>query len=88
MNGGDFLEANGIAYPNLRAEMGRKNINIQTLADTCGVTRDSLSRKLSRKSRIALDEAFVIQRKAFPECDFKYLFATEDTAQNQRDRPA
>ncbi len=82
------MKVNCIAYPNLRAEMGRKNINIQALADICGFTRDSLSRKLSRKSKLGIDDAFTIQQNVFLELDVKYLFTTEDMEQNQRDRPA
>lgn len=82
------MKANCIAYPNLRAEMGRKNINIQTIADICGFTRDSLSRKLSRKSKLGIDDAFAIQQNVFPELDVKYLFTTEDIMQKSRDRPA
>lgn len=82
------MKPNCIAYPNLRAEMGRKNINIQTLADICGFARDSLSRKLSRKSKLGIDDAFIIQQNVFPELDVKYLFTTETQESNQRDRPA
>lgn len=78
------MKVNCIAYPNLRAEMGRKNINIQALADICGFTRDSLS----RKSKLGIDDAFTIQQNVFPELDVKYLFTTEATTSNQRDRPA
>lgn len=72
------MKINNIAYPNLRAEMGRKNISIQSVAEACGFKRDALSRKLSRKSRLGLHEAFGIQQKVFPEFDVKYLFATEE----------
>ena len=82
------MKTNCIAYPNLRAEMGRKNISIQEMAKLCGFTRDSLSRKLSRKAKLGLDEAFGIQQRIFPEFDVKYLFSAEDAVKNQRDRPA
>ena len=58
-----------ISYENLRAEMGRKNITIKDMASLCGYNRDRLARKLSRKTPINLDEAFLIQQK-----DICYLF--------------
>lgn len=70
-----------IKYPNLRAEMARRNITIQAIAEELGVNRDSAGRKLSGKSRIGLDEAFKITRKFFPEKELPYLFA--DISQDQ-----
>lgn len=64
-----------IAYTNLRAEMARRNIGIGEVAEICGYNRDTLSRKLSKKSVISLDEAFCIQQKVFPNEDIRYLFA-------------
>ncbi len=63
-----------ISYENLRAEMGRKNITIKDMASLCGYNRDRLARKLSRKTPINLDEAFLIQQKVFPDKDICYLF--------------
>lgn len=68
------MKPNNITYPNLRAEMGRKNLGIGDMAKVTGINRDTLSRKLSKKSPIYLDEAFLIQRTVFPTLDVKYLF--------------
>ena len=46
-----------IIYSNLRAEMARRNINIQTIADTLGIRRETASRKLSGKQSIGLNKA-------------------------------
>ena len=72
------MKPNGIAYPNLRAEMGRKGVGITDIATALNYNRDTLSRKLSRKSPITLSEAFRIQVVVFPDCDIRYLFATQD----------
>ncbi len=69
------MRNNNIAYDNLRAEMARRNIGVGNLAKMCGYNRDTLSRKLSKKSPLNLDDAFKIQRTAFPESDIRYLFA-------------
>jgi len=71
------MRPSNIAYPNLRAEMGRKNLGIVEMATELKYNRDTLARKLSKKSQIDLAEAFDIQEKFFPEYDLRYLFALE-----------
>lgn len=63
-----------IEFKNLKAEMARNSITIKEIAESIGVTRDTLSNKLKRKTPIALDEAFAINRIFFPEQDIHYLF--------------
>lgn len=67
-----------IAYPNLRAEMGRSQISIQTIAKSIGMNRDTLSRKLSKKSPLALGEAFAIASVFPSNNDVQYLFYDDD----------
>ena len=54
---------NNIAFANLRAEMGRNDISIQQIAEEIGMNRDTLGRKLSRKSSLRLQDAFKIADK-------------------------
>ena len=61
-------------YNNLRAEMARHHLTIQFMAAGLKMNRDTLSRKLSGKSPLYLDEAFKIQRMFFPDLDVSYLF--------------
>lgn len=68
------MKKSNIAFNNLRAEMGRQNIGIKDLAMRCGYNRDTLARKLAKKSPLNLDEAFTIQNKVFPDKDIRYLF--------------
>jgi len=68
------MRQSNIAYNNLRAEMARANIGIGEIAQTCGYNRDTLSRKLSKKTPINLDDAFMIQQTFFPALNVKYLF--------------
>lgn len=68
------MRASNVAFSNLRAEMGRKNIGVVEMANRLGCNRDTLARKLSRKSPLNLDEAFDIQQKIFPDLDVAYLF--------------
>lgn len=67
-----------IAFPNLRAEMARRNLTISAMSAEMGKNRDTLSRKLSRKSPIYLDEAMDITDRFFPEHDVGYLFAADN----------
>ena len=83
------MASNKIAFNNLRAEMGRKNLNICDIAKSLGVNRDTLGRKLSKKAPLNLDEAFKIQRFFFPNLDIWYLFAddrNEQTGQEQEEQ--
>lgn len=72
------MRVSNIAFANLRAEMSRRNIGVVEMARSLGWNRDTLARKLSKKSSINLDEAFLIQQTFFPALDVKYLFAEED----------
>lgn len=63
-----------IAFENLRAEMARNNIAIKDMAEAAGVTRDTMSNKLSRKTPINLNEAFLIVTRCFPGSDIWVLF--------------
>ena len=71
-----------IMFENLRAEMARKNITITEIAKTIGVNRDTLGKKFSGKSSLNLDEAFLIQKKFFPEMEVQLLF--QELNENQK----
>lgn len=81
------MRTSNIAFGNLRAEMGRKNIGIGDIAKSMGFNRDTLARKLSRKSPLYLSEAFAIQQTFFPETDMRYLFS-ELMTYSPTNRPA
>lgn len=63
-----------IKYESLRAEMARRNLTLKEMSTAISMNRDTLSRKLSGKSPLYLDEAFTIQRTLFPGMDVDYLF--------------
>lgn len=68
------MRKSNIAFDNLRAVMEERNVLLKDIAASCGYNRDTLARKLSKKSAIKLDEAFNIQRTMFPDLDVFYLF--------------
>ncbi|WP_294528839.1 helix-turn-helix transcriptional regulator [uncultured Allofournierella sp.] len=63
-----------VKYENLRAEMARQKLTLKQISATIHMNRDTLSRKLSGKSPLYLDEAFQIQRTFFPTIDVERLF--------------
>lgn len=69
-----------VMYKNVRVEMAKKNLTILDIAKRTGINRDTLSRKLSRRTRLNLDEAFNIQRAVFPDIPIRVLF--EEDADN------
>lgn len=71
------MRSSGVAFDNLRAEMSRRNLRIGDMAQRLGYNRDTLSRKLSKKSPLNLDEAFAIQKEFFPTLDIRYLFSED-----------
>lgn len=72
--GGGDMKRNSIMYKNLRAEMARKGLTILDIAKEIGMNRETLSRKLSGKSPLHIQEAFDIQKKCFPDMDVQTLF--------------
>ena len=68
------MARNNIIYENLRAEMARKNLAICDISSAIGMNRDRLSRKLSGKSPLFLDEALKIKEEFFPNKELTELF--------------
>lgn len=64
-------------YPNLNAEMARRNITQADLAEKLDRTRATMSLKLSGKAPITLDEAFAIKEALRTRLTLDVLFATE-----------
>ncbi|CZT57449.1 hypothetical protein [Solibaculum mannosilyticum] len=63
-----------VAFSNLRAEMDRNDITVKQMAEALHMNRDTLGRKLARKSPLYLNEAFEIA-KLFPKNnDIRFLF--------------
>lgn len=63
-----------VMYENVRAEMARKDLTIMDIAKGIGMNRDTLSRKLSGRSCLNLNEAFSIQKTYFPDIPIRVLF--------------
>lgn len=68
------MRQSNVMFANLRAEMARKQITITKLAEEVGVNRDTMSRKLSGRAPLYLNEAFLITKRFFPDKNIQYLF--------------
>ncbi len=65
-------------FPNLRAEMARKNIKPKKLANILGISYDSIINKLNGKTDFTRSEIFKIRDTFFPGLKLEYLFETEE----------
>lgn len=64
-------------YPNLRAEMARRNITGYELAEKIGITNGTFSLKFNGKSEFTLDEALKIKNVLESDLSIEVLFSTE-----------
>lgn len=67
-----------IAYPNLRAEFGRKWLTVSGMARELNMTRARLSRMLSGETALTFSIAEEIRSRYFPERSLEYLFGEKD----------
>lgn len=67
-------------FKNLNAELARKGINVNILANFLGVTPKTIRNKLCGKTEFTLSELQKIS-KIFPECSMDYLFEIRGDAE-------
>ena len=65
-------------YPNLRAEMARRNITGKMISDRIGIWPATFSAKLSGASSFTLDEAIEIKELLETDLPLEDLFWRED----------
>lgn len=64
-------------YLNLKAEMGRKDVTIESIAKELKLHRNSVAYKLNKCGAFTIEEADAIQKKFFPEIPLMVLFQRE-----------
>lgn len=64
-------------YPNLKAEIARKQYTCAQLGEAIGVSEDMMSFRLRGKTRFTLAERKTLRAEFFPECTLEYLFSEE-----------
>lgn len=67
-----------MSYSNLKAELGRNDITIESMAECLNIHRNSVANKLKGKTKFSIEEAMTIQEKFFPTLSIDYLFATDE----------
>ena len=66
-----------MAYKNLKAEMARIDITIELIAKVLGIHRNSASNKVNGPSSFSIEEAMIVKKSFFDDCEYGYLFETE-----------
>lgn len=64
-------------FPNLRAEMARKNLNMTQLSEITGIPLQRLSVKLSGKRELLMNEAIKIKNALEVDMSLDELFKKE-----------
>lgn len=67
-----------MAYGNLKAEMGRRDITIEAIAKALHIHRNSASNKVNGPSSFSIEEAMIVKDTFFSDLDYEYLFQTEE----------
>ena len=62
---------------NLRAEMARKKVSIEDIAECLQIHRNSASNKVNGNTAFSIEESVKIQETFFPDLELKYLFKRE-----------
>ncbi|MBP1992520.1 hypothetical protein [Paenibacillus eucommiae] len=61
-------------FPNIRAEMARKNLTIAAMAEVLKINERTLGSKLLGKTEFTWTEVSKIRQLFFPSCSVEYLF--------------
>ena len=65
-------------YPNLSAELKRKNKRYEDIAKLLNIGIATVNEKMTGKSDFKLKEFKVLKSKWFPNCTLEYLSVTKD----------
>jgi plasmid maintenance system antidote protein VapI len=61
-------------FPNIRAEMARKGLKINSMAEVLEINDRTLGNKLAGKTEFTWTEVSQIRKRFFPSCSIEYLF--------------
>lgn len=67
-------------FPNLRAEMARKNITHKKISETLNISIESIGNKMNGRTEFTRIEMFTIKQMLFPDLSIDYLFKIEEQA--------
>lgn len=66
-----------MVYPNLTAEMARRNITVNDVAHRLGKHADTVRNWMRGKGDFQMQTAIEVRNEFFPECSIEYLFSKE-----------
>lgn len=66
-------------YLNLKAEMAKRNITIESIATHLGLHRNSVAYKLNKGGSFSIEESMEIRKEFFPDLPIDYIFVREKT---------
>lgn len=70
-------------YSNLRGEMAKRKILIENISDLLKIHRNSVANKVNGKSAFTIEESMKVQEHFFPDLELKYLFARDDSKEQE-----
>lgn len=63
---------------NLRGEMAKRRISIESISELLKIHRNSVANKLNGESTFSIEQAILVQEKFFPDLEIKYLFSKDE----------
>lgn len=63
---------------NLRIEMYKRKVTIESVAEYLAIHRNSVSNKLEGDTEFSIEEAFKVRDRFFPDLDMDYLFKKDE----------
>lgn len=67
-----------MGYPNLKAEMARREIKAATIAKLLGIDTNNVYPLLNGRRKLSVSRAIRIRRAFFPDLEFEYLFDEDE----------
>lgn len=68
---------------NLRGEMAKRKVSIESISELLKIHRNSVANKLNGNSAFSIEQAMLIQETFFPDLEMKYLFSKDDKGGEQ-----
>lgn len=64
-------------YLNLKGEMGKKDVTMESMSKLLKIHRNSVANKVNGDSSFSIDESIKLRNQFFPDLELEYLFKKE-----------
>ena len=71
------MKESTIAYRNLAQEMQRRKISMSMLLRCMDCSKDTVTRRMARKTPLSLADAEKIRKRFFKDCTLEHLFSED-----------